>query len=393
MDIPVNYFFELVNIFFAAVFLMYVRKRFSLGDSEFLLLFAHLAVIFLTNYLLFSPAYMGDQFLYLFSAQHFRGMDVPFFADSFRVVASSYFFAYFPLPLINSVYSIAIINFILYAVLYLFYRERGVLAGSNRTFYLLYPSLALYSSLALRDTLIFFLMGLFLYYLFVRKMIVRPTLFFGIPLFILKYQNAAVIFVILVVYVLISRHFRPWLKVAIVLGCAAGFYLFSGMLTLDNLNKIRLLFYLENNPSFLGFRPFTSWVDAASYGFSSFFSFLMEPLPWSAKNLFQLIQSFENIVVAFILVKLFFKPGRRDFRVELFSVVLFFMIGMLIYSIVIINVGTAARYRYPFIALFFLFFHYFKTAPEEGAEPASIASGRGGRALLALAPQDQPGLS
>ncbi|MBN2354045.1 MAG: hypothetical protein JXD23_15850 [Spirochaetales bacterium] len=377
MDVPVNYFFELANIFFVAVFLMVVRVRFKLDDQSILLLFFHFTLIFLTNYFLFSPNYMGDQYIYLFTAQHFRGMDVPFFTEAYKTAATSLFFAYFPMPLLNSIYSIASINFILYVILFLFFRERGVLIGSNRAFYLFYPSLALYSSMALRDPIIFFLMALFLYYLFVRKIVFKPLVLLGIPLFLIKYQNALVIIITLVVFVLLHRRFHPVLKIAILAGCAGGFFLFGSMVTLGNVNKIRMLFYLENNASLFGFNPFASWMDAASYAFSSFFSFLLEPLVWKAENIFQLLQAIENVAIAVILFRVIFKPARGKFRVELASLLFFFILGLLIYSMVIVNSGAGARYRYPFVALFFIFYNYFKTIPED--DDGKIRAGAAGR--------------
>lgn len=352
-----NYFFEILNIAFCLAIIVLCKYYFRIRDAVFGILLFHFALIFLTNNVLFPISYMGDQLGYLNNAISFRG-DSLYYPDIIesRVNFSGVLFAFFPMPIINSVYSLGAINFLIYFFLYLFFTQREVLKGPNEWFYLLYPSLMLYTVLALRDTFILFFMIMSIYYYVCRNRKI-VSLMWVIPLIILKFQNAAIVAFAFLIHGLLNL--KRIKKIQLLLTFAAmipGYFIFSNYFNLENINKIRLLFFLENSTDLTQFTFIQSWEELLMFSISSSLNFIMEPYPWKIKNPLQLIQSIENIIITIILIGVIIKSRSRSYFIEKSYLMLFFVIGIMVYSFAVVNSGTAARYRFPFITVFCIFY-------------------------------------
>ena len=85
--------------------------------------------------------------------------------------------------------------------------------------------------------------------------------------------------------------------------------------------------------------------------------FFMKPFPWEVENIFQLIQSIENI---FILVFLFIFTKKSFNQSQLITIrwLLYTIFVMTIYGLVVYNFGTAVRYKFIFVILYVIGLSY-----------------------------------
>ena len=160
--------YDIINFEFVLVIYFLIVFYLRLDFLKSFLVAGHLTAIFLLNDVLFEVSYWPDQTQYLKSAQQiresiaYRPLSVIFEKFGPRIAMSGVVFAFSPLPFINSVQSIAMINFLFYLLSFTYLRKKGISSNSIDFFFLLYPSFLLYSSVALRETLILVFMIFFM---------------------------------------------------------------------------------------------------------------------------------------------------------------------------------------------------------------------------------------
>jgi hypothetical protein len=323
------------------------------------------------NDVLFKSSYWGDQYRYLRVAEMIRDQFVSLqdisVGGSLRILLPSYIFAFSPIPFINSVQSIAMINFLLYLLSFAYLKKKGVSSNSVDFFFLLYPSFLLYSSLALRETLITLFMIFSLYFLLVEEKRLA-ALIFSLPLAIIKIQNFLILVLAYVFYLFIGKGSIQRLLIFFGIGL---FVIFFG----DNIPLLKFFFekidyyrynlIAENFGYDWGFmenyyyQPFTSGFSNFSLVIKSFLYMLIKPFPWEATNVVQLIQSAENIfIIAFIVWVVRKKVYSLIIKRKLVFLNIFLVLSMTIYGLVTFNFGTAARFRFPFIVVYLVFSLY-----------------------------------
>lgn len=351
---------DIINILYIILILFIIYRRFKLPMLIMTILFLHFLMIFLTNDFLFNISYMPDQLGYLQGAKLIREFELPNLSNS--VIVSSIFFGLFPIPFIESVYSISMINFLCYVMLYLFLLKKNILnCKYSHYFYLFYPSLCLYSSVALRDMLILSLMCLYMYYLIIEK---KPILFavFSIFLMSIKVQNFVILLVSYIGNVVffkntsikeVKSYFLLFLLLLFLF-----FLIINGWVSFDVfVSKQQEMFYDNNN--ILNFIEFNGIIDYFLYAIPIMINFLLTPFTF--KNIFQLFQFIENIIIICILCQIMF----YNFKKKLFHIIevrylnIFFIFGILIYGFVVGNPGTAVRYKFPIITLYIIYSIYF----------------------------------
>lgn len=262
--------------------------------------------------------------------------------------------AAFPFPLAVTPASLGYLNVIIYVLIYLWLLSKKVFTPISVWFYLLYPSLALYTGLGLRDTLIFLFM-------IVAVQLIRENRWFLaiIPLwllFVIKFQNSLILAPFLLACVVFGL-FRTGVslgKFLAVLFLGALLLFLLAPFVIPEINKFRVAMYIEDGGDLGGVQTISGVRDFMLSGFVSGIYFLVKPLPWEASNFFQLVQSVENIIVAIFILFLVLSAWRIESR-KLMVWLLFLIFSFTIYGLVVFNYGTAARYRFPFIVLFVLF--------------------------------------
>ena len=360
-------YFDVINVTLTLALIAVVQYRYRLRFPIILLLLFHFSLIFLTNYVLFDPGYMPDQFKYLRVAKAVRGSGETIAEAMYNlpVAVAGIIFGIFPVPLINSIYSIAIINYLLYLFIFLFLYEREVLKGFSLWAFLLYPSLLFYTSLSLRDTLVLVIMVISFWY-FVRNKILL-SIIFQLPLIVLKFQNLAIFGVSLVTYFLLAIFFPKISHKKIPPGIAYVFLAvfiaaapFAYRYGLKGLNFYRHWMWAEDTGIWISVIPETQIKNLGELITETIKStpyFLLKPLPWQAENLFQLVQSGENLLIGAFIFYLIWRAFRYKVRTPSMNfLLLYFIVSLAVYGLVIWNFGTAARYKFPFIALFFVFY-------------------------------------
>jgi hypothetical protein len=327
--------------------------------------------IFLLNDILFDPGYWPDQITYLRVTKSIRHQLVSLQGISVDAISRtglpSYIFAFSPFPFINSVQSIAMINFLLYLLSFLYLKKKRVSSNSIDFFFLLYPSFLLYSSLALRETLTILFMILSLYFVLIEEK--RLTaLIFTLPLAFLKIQNFLIIILVYVVYNFLKK--RSIQRYLILLGGGLLVFLFGNQIPLINFFFEKIDYYRWNliaenfayDWSFMesyDYQSFESGFSIIPLVIKSFIYMLFKPFPWEATNLVQLIQSVENIVIAGLIFWILGKRAKTPvIKSKLLFLNILLILSMTIYGLVTYNFGTAARFRFPFIVVYLVFYFY-----------------------------------
>lgn len=357
--------FDLINIVYVLAILIVIRKYYSISQIYFIIILTHFFSIFLFNNFLFHPSYIPDQFKYLSIAQNIRNFD---FFDDYNfvfgetVLISGVFFALFPIPFITTIHSIAIINFLLFLLIFLFMYKNNMLHSKMLTyFYLFYPSLLIYSSVALRDMLIFTILFFTFFFIFIKRNYFAVLLF----LIILKYIKFQNLLFLLTSFMFSKIHMikRDYKVLFLLLVIFTISYIFFGnYFSLESINKYRLAFYEENFNNIHTSLPLLfSYLDLLTNAIPSVLYFFFRPLPWIEKGYLQMIQFIENICIFSIILYIFYK----NFKLEIWSyhpirfLNIFLVTCFIIYGLVLFNSGTAVRYKFPILTVYILFSLYY----------------------------------
>ncbi|OGI10773.1 MAG: hypothetical protein A2Y40_05005 [Candidatus Margulisbacteria bacterium GWF2_35_9] len=356
---------DLLNFSFIFILLILLVVKFRLSHNVFLLLAGHLMLVFCLNYVLFSPHYLGDQFQYLEAVTFIRSGFFNFLHIQISTVSmAGIFMALTPIPIANSIYALSMGNVLVYIISYIVLLRKGILKGFNKLFYLLYPSFALYSAVALRDMWITVFMLWSLY--FVSKKKNALSVLVMLPLILIKPQNILIYVLSLVLYVVFivkGAHKSKLVMVAVFSVFLIGFMSFFSV---EKINFFRGAMYAENmrteNAADLtmdAYVPINNTVDLVRMGFTNAVYFMFKPFIWESRKPLQLVQSIENIVLAFIFIRLFLI--KRKYKVKsafLSFLVLYILIAFGIYGLVVFNFGTAVRYKFPYVVVFVVFYYY-----------------------------------
>ena len=204
------YLFELANFSALAFFAVFLYKLNYINSNSLL---AWLAIFFaplVANYFLFSPWVFGDQFQYAgevmsqkTSSSSLDNLNSSRFSNISTVSLTAKMLGVIPLPNYMTVTSLAFANMFFVFVTFLWFKR--FFSNENEVLlYFLIPSLILYSSMSLRDSLITVLSIMSIINL-IRDRYVFAAVFLS-PLFVLKIQ----MFAFLSLYLIARLFFRKW---------------------------------------------------------------------------------------------------------------------------------------------------------------------------------------
>ena len=360
-----TFLYDVVNLQFVLIIYFLVVSYLRLDELRSSLILGHIVIIFLLNGVLFPTTYMPDQLRYLQATQDFRGTFS--LSDlSFTQSIPGAVFALIPLPFIKSVQSISMINFILYLSIFVFMKKRNISNNAVDYFYLLYPSLMLYSSVALRETLVLLVMIISIYMIVIRNQHIVGIIL-ALPLILFKIQNFLIIVLVLFLYRLVSEK----ITLSKILFTSGFILLFIALknyriaiwtigeyFSLEKIEMYRNYMYYENTGSReIGYVPISGWISLPILAIKGIFSMLFEPLPWHVKNPLQLIQSLENIA---IIILLFYLNTRKIYnkviKQKIIFINFFLVASMSIYGLMVFNYGAAARYRFGILTVYIVIY-------------------------------------
>jgi len=307
-------------------------------------------VPFCLNYVIFDPHYMPDQFSYWHMLQRIRDFTYTPYNYNVRVTEASFIYAFLPLPFVETINSMGFFNKFLFICIFIWAASALKLRGWVLWFLLFYPSLLLYSSLSLREMLICTLMLLVLWatiHEWYGLVFIALALLFEV-----KMQNALLVGAFSVLYLATKKisfpHSKFMLLFAVITGCILFYISFPYIGTKIEYYRIRM--YLEDGGLLADYQPIKTMTDLFSnslYGF----------MPWMAKSSLQFMQAIENIIVTTILLVYTIYAGRLIPKATAFWA-FFLLSGLIMYGLIVANVGTLVRYRFPFIVVYLIFLSY-----------------------------------
>lgn len=350
-------FFDIPSLLICLILILFLSSKYNVPKIYIYLLIIHSILPFIVNDVLFDPWYMSDQFKYWKSVNEIRsgeiGLIEAFNTDS-NVIQASAFLSLLPFPSPKSVLSLGFYNTFLYIILFFILYRKNVFTKVSALVYLAYPSLALYTSLSLRDTLILFFMVLVVTY--ARESKVIKSILLTIPIYMIKFQNFFIIVPIILIYFFfkVSKNGMGVGKAFTIIAISFFAIIIAAPTTIPIVNYFRSAMYVEDGGDSSDIELISGVGDFIIEGFTSGLYFLVKPFIWESSSFFVLIQSLENIIILFITF-IITKQAYKNNANKLTFWLLFLVFSMSVYGLVVFNYGTAARYRYPFIMIYLLF--------------------------------------
>jgi|TARA_Y100000294_G_scaffold112385_1_gene104215 hypothetical protein len=137
------------------------------------------------------------------------------------------------------------------------------------------------------------------------------------------------------------------------------------MFSINTLEGMRYALFAENYGydmslvAELGYNPVNSIPEFILITIKGFFRFVLGPFIWSFENLFQLIQSIENIVIIMLMTGILFtRKYFKETREKILYLNVLLITGFSIYGFVVFNLGSAARYKFVFIGVYMILSYY-----------------------------------
>ena len=340
------FFYDIANVLaiFVVIFISFRIRLIPFWLASFLGLFA--LTPFILNGIFFPVSYMPDQLSYFHRVQGIRSLDVDW--NNTKMLVSNMMLAFIPLPYVETFQSLGFFNRLLATIITIWLYASKNLRGWPLLFLLFYPSFILYSSLALRDTLIFlFMIMSVIFFLENRRLL---ALLIAAPLFFIKFQNFFLIIVFFIVHLYFARGtlFRKYRHIFLILVIAIlAPYL---MTIIELIDFYRWALFYDDGGLSTDYVSVKTLEEFAYLSLQSAPYFLMKPFPWEADNIFQFLQSIENFFLLGFLFFIFLKISRVDKRIA-FKWLVYIVIAFGIYGLVVFNFGTAVRYKFPFVLI------------------------------------------
>lgn len=349
--------FELPALFLCLLLVFFAGYKYQVPRKFQIILVFHCFLPFFLNDVLFSVSYMPDQAKYWRAVNALRSGDIGFIeglmAES-RVVKASVFFALMPFPTPVSPISLGFYNTFIYIILFFILYVKNIFTKISVWFFLLFPSLALYTALGLRETLIFFFMVLAIVYTRESKYLKSALCIF--PIYLIKFQNFFILMPMLLVYMIfdVAKKGMSLTKALAVGAIAFANLLILAPIFLPIFNKHRVAMFVEDGGDIEDITLISGVGDFILQGFTSGFYFLSKPFFWEVTSALQFIQSVENIFVLIVLF-LITRQAWKTSPDKLAFWLLFMALAMSVYGLVVANFGSAVRYRYAFVVIYVLF--------------------------------------
>ena len=355
-----NLFLDFVNyIILVLIFIYSYKMKFIKQDMMVLLIFCG-AGPFFVNHILIDWWYMPDQIKYFRQAHELRLFKVTSEEANmgkFPILVPSLFFSIFPIPFIESISSIGFINKGILSILTIVFFYKKII--SRNFFYILnlWPTVFLYSSLSLKDTLSFVLSLIFAYSLISNRNYFINLILLSI-IFLVKPINGILFIFIFIFYRLFFVKDIPIIKILnytiIILILAVCFYNYEWLI--NKVNRHRFGFFYEANSGF------TQKFEKLTFNFYFFYQlfndlirFTLSPFP-NINSPIKLFQFVENLTLYYFLYQYFVMVSNINLKKVLFWFSCLF-ICFLSYSVLIFSDGSIARYKYVLLG-FFIFIFY-----------------------------------
>jgi len=387
------YIFEIANYSFLVLLLCLCYKLRFININSLIVWTGIFFVPLVLNYFIFSPSLFPDQFQYALEVMSLKSKGISIDAIASQnaqfslnlgylgsisiptnpVTFSTTFLGFAPIPNFMTVTSLAFANKFFLFVSFLglkkfFFKDENILL-----LFFLIPSLLLYTSLALRETLIIICSVFFLLNMLKNNYII--SLIFLLPLFVLKIQMFAFLALYFVGRLVFRANNSLYMLVFFL-----GFILLASILLQDVIlqiiNYYRLGFAAENmdlGDGIYGYYAFslygeelaeslelTSILEVVFASIAGLPKLLLMPYPNTWSNIFYPIQFFESI---FLILLYWFISVRNNLlkNKEFIYLSVILLLSCMLYSLLVFNVGTFVRYRFSLFFPFIIALYYLAT--------------------------------
>lgn len=365
----ISLMFDIANYSFFILFIILIFRNFNynLSNKLYYFIFASLLTPFLFNQTLFNWDLFPDQSNYLYHLKSIRNSfdNIDNFrkgwSDEPRLVGFIYNFL---LPFPETFRSIGFLNRFLFIILICFLYTRKHIS-LNVFFYLaISPSLMLYTSISLRESLILLIFFLIFYFLLYKRDI---FIFLNLLIIVFFVKPHFSIFIALFYFLslLNNKKFINYKNLNFLL-LSSSFILIAFFLLFEHyffeyLNKLRLGLYQEN---FGLYKNYISHLNYEFINFSNLFKELFNSIillflsPVNELDIKKIILFLDSLVLIYILIILIKKkllPKHTFF----FCIVLFLILGLV--SLLLFNIPTMHRFK---VTILFILISGFAFLPQ-----------------------------
>jgi len=351
----VRFVFDLVTflIGFALLFYILIVKKVK-GKLNYIFIISFFSPLFLNNFL-FDWTYFLDQSKYLFIAQIIRNFQFDIIKDiNSALLLPGTIYSLFPTPYIYTFTTISIIARFLFLIVLIFVHKKYLKDKAVLFFLLFCPSIILYTSIGLREVFLFIFLILFFFYLEKRK--IYYVLIFVLLLTLINPYFCFIVMLSFVCYHLLFSNTKDYFKLLSLFLVSTVFILFNDNI-LEYINKRYAGYYHEEFYFFP--KTYENFFDIFIAFPNAFLQFMLSPL-FQITNFFRFFQSIENLII-YIYLFFYFKRcfNLNQLKTLYWSIILF--LNLSIYSLVVINPGSIARYKITlFLFIIFSLNHFTK---------------------------------
>ena len=305
---------------------------------------------FFINHYIFDWGFMPDQAKYYSQANHLRNFEFDKLGKLTTIVPSI-IYAIFPIPFIETINSIGFINKCILGLttIYLYHKK-----AINNLFFILinfWPSVILYSSVSLKDTLILCVVLLLAFYQnkneHLKSLI---TIIFLIPI---KFLYSFFLFIILFYKNIYKKKLNYYKFTSLVLIIIGSLYFGNDIEYI--INDLRFGFFYETYSDKYEFNEIVINWNFPFQILNELTRFILSPYP-NINSFALLLQFIENILFYSLTIFLLYKLYLIDKSKFIFWLIsLIFTLSFL--SVLLFSSGTIARYKYT-ILFYFIFVIY-----------------------------------
>ena len=356
-NFPLNLIYNTLNLLTVIFIIFIVAVRYNVKKNILILLIITTIFPLLLNGPLMVWYELPDQSKYFKDAKMFRNFNFESLDTRISINLPSAILAYTPIPYLENFNAMGLANRLIFSLFIIFLIVKNKINNYVVYYLILSPTMLLYSSTGLKEILVITVTTLVLFALKDRKMILFVLSLY--ILFLIKTQNAGVIFVMcLVSFFYFKVNAKINILTNILLTTTVGillFFILEEISFLETLNG-KIYTFCEEDPlcDYSETKMIKSYKDLFLILPYRIFTFLLSPTPTSP---LQLIWLLDGIVALFFIYKIFlrlFKKDPKEFYFWAFSLLLF----LAMYGLTIYNDGTIVRYKLSFIIPFLIVMTY-----------------------------------
>ena len=354
---PLDIIYNILNYLTILFVLVVIGVKYKTEKNILLLLVVTSIVPFLINGPLMPWWALADQSKFLRRTMLLRDFDFAMQEEFYTVRVPAYIFFFSPIPFIENFNAIGLLNRLYLALLIIFLARKKL----NKVFIyylILSPTLLLYSSSALKESIVLISSLLSLYCIIEKKYFV-----FWFPFLILltsKFQNAYIVLLMYVSYIYcfsINFKLKKIINKILIFSILLLFIIYSELLTF-HLNKFATSFLFENN-TVLGSKihiEYTNLINVFLRLPEKLSIFFLSPFPHIVSPI-KLIIFIDNLFLI-LLIALHFKKLLMNNLKQFYFWFTNFLIFSSMYALTVVNHGTISRYRMSyFIPFLFILFY------------------------------------